>query len=84
MFERPAQIPLPPKRVVTAPLIVPIEDDARNVRWWQYVNQYGTHMTKVIDRATGYSIESNEYGVGGLAVPDLDKLVGQLRKIKRV
>jgi hypothetical protein len=59
-------------------LIVPIEDDDRNVRWWQYHNSFGTKMTVVVDRETGRKIESNNYG--DLTVMDLDKLVSHLRK----
>jgi hypothetical protein len=69
----------PSATVAGSVLIVPTEDDVRNVKWWQYVNQYGTHMTKVVDRATGNSVMSNQYGVGGLATYDLDKLVTLLR-----
>jgi hypothetical protein len=69
--------------LLSAGLIIPIEDDQRDVRWWQYVNQHGTHMTKVVCRKSGWSIVSNRFGVGGLSTVDLDALVAQLREFNQ-
>lgn len=54
-------------------------DRVRRCKWWQYVNGHGTHMTRVVDTDSAWSIESNEYQVGCLPSAALDRLLAKLR-----
>ena len=67
-------------------LIVPFVDEARGVRWWQFVNQHGVHMTKVVCIDTGYSVSNarmraNRQAIAALRDPRTSKAYAQPAKI---
>jgi hypothetical protein len=71
----------PPATCYAAPrLTAMVTDEKRRVKWWQYINSSGTHMTKVVCMDTGWSCEGNRYQVGNLPELALDEMVQSIRE----
>lgn len=58
-----------------------IYDYPRGVKWRQFINEHGTHMTQVFCLKSGWSVKSNMHPYGSLTDGDLDKLVNHLMQV---
>jgi hypothetical protein len=68
------------KASIGAASIVPADGNDLEIEWHQWINSSGTHMTKIIDLQTGWSITSNLYAVGGLTKYQLNLLAQKVRE----